>query len=236
MKRFRLPLPRIVFTTTIAVLALFALLPMRLLAGWLDLDAMGLSAREVQGSLWFGRFAEAGFRGIPLGDLDARLRLLPLLTGEAQIDLSRGDGFDAIVAVSPRGFGVESMTARVQLGQRFAPMPISAIDVTDLRVRFQAGLCDRADGLVKVELQGNFAGLSLPGGMIGTARCDAGKMLFPLASQSGMERLAIRFAGDGTFRAEMIVQPGNDAARKALSESGFTETGSGHVLAIEGRL
>jgi general secretion pathway protein N len=234
--RVRLPFARIVFTAAVALLALFALLPMRLLADWIDLGGRGLSAREVQGSLWFGRFAEAGFRGIPLGDLDARLRLLPLLTGEARIDLSRGDGFRAAVAVTPRGFGIAGMTARVPLGQRFAPMPIAAIDVTDLQARFQAGLCDRADGLVKVELQGDFAGLTLPGGLTGTARCDAGKLLFPLASQSGMERLAIRFAGDGTFRAEMIVQPGNDAARKTLSEAGFSEIGAGQVLAIEGRL
>jgi general secretion pathway protein N len=238
--RLRLPIGRSLFFLGALAIGLVLLLPLRLAIDWLDLGATGLAAREAEGSVWAGRLSEARIGAVPLGDLSARLDPLPLLLGRARIAISRGDeagdALEGAIGVARHRFGVESVTAHIPLGQRMMPLPIAALDLTDLTIAFRDGLCDRAEGLVKASIAGAPAGISLPGGLSGTARCDGGMVLLPLVSQSGMESLALHVAARGTYRADLRVRPTTPGAGAALTMAGFAPAGDGFVLTVSGRL
>jgi general secretion pathway protein N len=238
--RIRLPIGRSLFFVGAVLIGLVLLLPMRLAIDWLGLGASGLAAREAQGSVWRGRLTEARIGAVPLGDLAAGLDPLPLLLGRARISVARdgdaGDPLDGAISVARHRFGVEGVTAHIQLGQRMMPLPIAAIDLTDLSIGFRDGLCDRADGLVKASIAGAPAGISLPGGLSGTARCDGGAVLLPLVSQTGMESLRLHIAAGGGYRADLRVRPSAPAAGDALTAAGFTPAGDGFALTVTGAL
>ena len=238
--RINLPIGRSLFFLCALVAGLILLLPLRLAAAWLDLAAVGLSAREARGSVWLGTLAEARFGDAALGDLSARLDLLPLFVGRGRIALARADegggALDGAVTVSRHRFGVDGVTAHVPLGQRLMPLPIAAIDLANVSVVFRDGLCDRADGLVKAVIEGAPAGLTLPGGLSGAARCDGGALLLPLVGQSGMESLTLRIAGGGAYRADLKMRQSAPAARDALIAAGFSPAADGFALTVTGGL
>ncbi|WP_156678586.1 type II secretion system protein N [Sphingomonas profundi] len=240
MRRIRLPLRPSLFFLCALLVGLVLLMPLRLVIGWLDLGAGGFAAREARGSVWLGTLAEARFGDAPLGDLSARLAPLPLLVGRARLDLaSAGEtagGFAGALTVSRHRFGIDDVTARVPLGRRLMPLPVAAIDLSDVSVTFRDGLCDRADGLVKAVIEGAPAGLNLPGGLSGAARCDGGALLLPLVGQSGMESLTLHVATGGAYRADLKVQPTTPATRDALLAAGFSPVAGGYALAVTGAL
>ena len=236
--RIRLPLGRSLFFLVAFLFSMVALLPLRVALDWLALDERGFAAREAKGSIWLGGLTEAQLGTVPIGDVEARLRTLPLLIGRARVDLQRaGDEnpFRGAVSVSRHSFGIDDVTARLQIGTAFAPLPIASLELGDLTARFRDGLCASADGLVKAALGGGVAGVALPGGLSGTARCDEGAVLLPMVSQSGLEGLALRLFEDGRYRAEMVVRPGDEAARTRLLAAGFAQTAGGYVLRVSGR-
>lgn len=240
MKRIRLTTGPLAFFGAAFLIALIVFLPLRLAMGWFDLGNTGLTAREVRGSLWFGSLHEASFGGVALGDLRARLSPIQLLVGRARIDLAGpGNGTDrpfrGAIGVSRHSFGVDDMTANLPAGTVFAPVPVSALEFDDVSVRFQDGNCQKAEGRVRATISGDLAGINLGQGMTGAARCDAGALLLPLASQAGTESVALRLWGTGRFRGELTVQASDPAAIEKLVLSGFQATPNGYMLSIEGR-
>ena len=235
--RFRLPLGRSLFFACAFLFALVALLPLRLALDWFSLDDRGFAAREARGSLWLGAVSEAQFGSLALGDLQTRLRTLPLFVGRARVDLERrdeADRFEGSATLSRHSFGIDDMRAKLDIGSALAPLPIAALDLDDVSARFTDGLCASAEGLVRASIAGDAGLLALPGGLSGNARCDEGALLLPLASQSGMERLDIRLFDDGRYRVELIVRPGDDMMRDRLIAAGFGLTTGGYVLTAEG--
>lgn len=235
--RIRLPLGRSLFFAVALLIALVALLPLRLALGWLGLDERGFAAREARGSVWLGRLAEAQVGSVALGDLDARLAPLPLAIGRARVELGRDEEsnpFRGAATVSRRTIGIDDMTARIDLGPAFAPLPVALADLSQVSVRFEDGVCQRAEGLVKASVAGDVAGLALGGGLSGNARCEGGALLLPLVSQTGMEALRVRIAQDGTYEVELSVRPSDDAVRDRLTASGFRLGANGYVLSATG--
>lgn len=235
--RIRLPMGRSVFFIAALAFALFALLPISLAASWFDLGGRGLAAREADGSLWLGALKEAQFGGIALGDVDARLNILPLLIGRARLSLSRsGDdaAFRGAVSVSRHGVGVDDLTGRLRTGALFAPLPIASFEFDDLSAHFIDGRCDHADGNVRAMLTGEVAGMMLPSGLNGSARCAEGVLLIPLASQTGMEQANLRIMGDGGWRIDLVVRPADPAIIPRLTAAGFAPGAGGYVRRIDG--
>jgi general secretion pathway protein N len=235
--RIRLPLGRSLFFVCALLFALLALLPLRLAADWLGLGERGFAAREARGSVWQGAFSEAQFGSIALGDLRAGLATLPLLAGRARVGLSRdeeADRFEGAATVSRHGFGIDDMTARLSVGLAFAPLPIASLDLTEVSARFADGTCASAEGLVKASVARDVAGLSLPGGLSGNARCDDGALMLPLVSQSGSEAINLRLFQDGRYSAELAVRPIDDAMRDRLIASGFQLGPNGYVITATG--
>ena len=235
--RIRLPLGRTVFFVCAFLFALVALLPLRLALDWLGLDERGLAAREARGSIWFGAVSEAQLGSVALGDLQARLRTLPLFVGRARVDLERADEANRLegsATVSRHSFGIDDMTANLDIGTAFAPLPIASLDLGDVTARYANGSCTAAEGLVKATIAGEVAGIALPGGLSGTARCDDGALLLPLVSQSGMEALNVRLRENGSYQVELAVRPVDDAMRDRLIGSGFSLTNNGYALTVSG--
>ncbi|HEY1145166.1 MAG TPA: type II secretion system protein N, partial [Allosphingosinicella sp.] len=176
--------------------------------------------------------------GIALGDLQTRLRTLPLLVGRARIDLTRygeTDPFRGAVTLARNRFGVDDLSASLKLGSAFSPLPLASLDLTDLTVHFADGGCASAEGMVKAVVAGDVAGLPLAGGLSGAARCDGRALLLPLVSQSGLAAVNLRLSGDGSYKMEFAVTPSDDAMRDRLLASGFTLSGNGYTMAATGK-
>ncbi|HEX8443855.1 MAG TPA: type II secretion system protein N [Allosphingosinicella sp.] len=236
--RIRLPLGRTLFFVCAFLFSLLALLPLRLALDWLTLDDRGFAAREAQGSIWLGSLSEAQIGTVALGDLTAQLRTLPLFLGRARVDLSRADEQNPFVGsatVSRHSFGVDDMTARLQIGSALAPLPVGGVDLSDMTAHFADGQCTSAEGLVRADIAGDVGGLTLPGGLSGNARCDRGALLLPLVSQSGMEALNLRLFEDGRYELELAVRPADDAMRDRLIAAGFALGATGYALRSSGR-
>jgi general secretion pathway protein N len=239
MNRIRLTTGPMAFFGAAFVIALILFLPMRLAVGWFGLGNTGLAAREVGGTLWYGSLHEASFGDLALGDLGAALSPLQLLLGRARVDLAGHADMPSrrvhgAVTVSRHSLGLDDMTATLPAGGVFAPVPVSALDLDDVSVRFQDGNCARAEGRVRATVAGEIGGIGLGQGLSGIARCDAGALLLPLTSQAGTEAIALRLWGTGRFRAELTVQPTDPVAEHKLVLSGFLPGPKGYTLSIEG--
>jgi general secretion pathway protein N len=235
--RIRLPLGRSLFFLLFFLFSLVALAPLALALRWLGLDQSGFAAREAEGSVWLGALKEAQLGPVALGDVQARLRMLPLLIGRARTDLERGGEGDALhggITVSRHAVGIDDFSADLPLGSAFAPLPLASLDLGDVSVHFADGACAGAEGLVKAGLAGDAGGIALPRRLSGRARCDGGALLLPLVSQSGMERLDVRLFEDGRYRVELALRPGDDATRQRLAASGFVPAGAAFVLRANG--
>jgi general secretion pathway protein N len=235
--RIRLNMKRSVFFLAALAFALFALLPLRLVIGWYGLEGRGLAAREATGTLWMGALKEAQFGRVALGDLNARLNILPLFIGRARLSLSRDEAegrFEGAVTVSRHGFGVDDLNGQLRTGAMFAPVPIATLDLGDVTAHFDGGLCSHAEGEVRAAFAGGMAGLVLPAGLRGTARCAEGALLLPLASSTGMEQLNLRFQADGRWRIDLSVRPSDPAAATPLTAAGFVPSGGALVRRVEG--
>ena len=235
--RFRLPLGRRLFVLCAVLFALVALLPLRLGLDWLSLDGRGLAAREARGSIWLGSLSEAQLGSIELGDLQARLRTLPLVLGRARVDLKRGgdaEPLEGSITVSRHDLGFDDITGRLDVGSVLAPLPIAGLDLDDVTAHFADGQCSKAEGSVKASVAGDMGGLPLPASLSGSARCDQGALLLPLASQSRMEVLDLRLHQDGRYQLDLAIRPTDDQLRDRLLASGFTLSGNAYILSAQG--
>ena len=96
--------------------------------------------------------------------------MLPLVLGRARLSLARDEadgGFEGAVSVSRHSFGIDDLSGRLRLGALFAPLPIAALDLDEVSVRFAGGLCESAAGTVRATLSGDMAGIAL---LVGAAR------------------------------------------------------------------
>ena len=127
------------------------------------------------------------------------------------------------------------MVAGLSTRIRGLSVPVSALDLDDVSVRFRDGQCETAEGRVRATLAGDVGGIALPQSVSGIARCDGTALLLPLASQSGTESIALRIEGAGTYRAELSLRPSDPLAVQKLEQAGFVNGPNGYRLAIEGR-
>ncbi len=248
----RLPLGRGLFFLCAFLFSLLALLPLRLASDWLNLGANGVAARDAVGSVWGGVLHQAQYRDTQLGDLLAELKALPLVGGRARIQLGRNDGapflsdgatataqadrFEGAITVTRNSYTVGNVTARLPVAQQFAPLPITAIDLSDVSARFVSGQCAAAEGAVTVTTSGSIGGLPIPATLTGTARCDGGALLLALAGASGLDQLALRFTGSDTYRATLSVRPTDPLLQQRLAASGFAAANGVYSLNVDGRL
>ncbi len=232
-----MPMGRMVFFLAAFAFSLVALFPLRLALDWFGLDERGLAAREANGSIWLGALREAQLGPVPIGDVSARLNTSPLFLGRARVSLVRrgADGaFAGALLATRHSFAFEDVTGQLRLGGQLAPLPIASLDLDDVRAGFSEGQCRQASGMIRATMAGDLGGIVLPSGLSGTARCEGGAVLLPLASQSGMEQLNLRLFPDGRYRAELLVRPTDPATQQRLTATGFMQAGNGFARIAEG--
>lgn len=218
------------------VAALIAFLPMRLVLGASGVDAAGLSAREVTGSVWDARLIEARFGTLALGDLDAHLSPLALLVGKARIAVDGGARpLSGAIGVSRHSSGIDDVTAVLPTSGVFAPLPVTSLSLADVTVHFRDGACDKAEGRVTATMGGDAGGVALPASVAGTPRCDAAALLLPLASQAGTETVTLRITGDGRYTATFALRSPDPSIAPRLAAAGFVAGADGYRLSVEGR-
>ena len=99
---------------------------------------------------------------VPLGDVTARLNVLPLFLGRARLSLAGADaetGLEGAVTLSRHSFGFDDVTGRFRTVALFAPLPISTLDFDDVSAGFASGRCTRAAGRVQAGVAGEIAGI-----------------------------------------------------------------------------
>lgn len=228
--RIRLPLRRTAFVLAALLFSLIATLPMRLALEVFGFGGRGLSARAATGSVWAGALHQAQVGPVALGDVRARLNLLPLFLGRARLSLHGADSSAPIagaVTVTRRSFGVDDVSGRFRVG---GPLPIASLDLADLSAGFANGRCVRGEGRVRAAAAGALAGLALAG----SVRCDGEALLLPLADGAGLARLDIRLFGDGRYRLDLTVRATDAAGAARLTAAGLRPTPHGYASRIQG--
>ena len=240
MTRFRLATRPVVLFGAMLITALLIFLPMRLALGIAGVGEQGMTARSVSGSVWGATLSEARFGELPLGDLSAELSPFALIIGQMRLAFHAADDpartIRGAATVARHLVGINEVTAVIPTGRLFAPLPIAAVSLDDVSVRFRDGTCEAAEGRVTAKVFGEAGGIVLPPSMSGNVRCDAGKLLLPAQSQAGTESVLLRIGGDGQYRAELALNPSDPAAAQRLQMLGFVAGQDGYRLSVEGRL
>ncbi len=200
-----------------------------------------VSARRVDGIVWDGSIRDLRVGQMPIGDVNARLHFLPIFLGRAQIALSRGDapfapGISGSVTRRIGGFEVNDLKATLPVSTLFAPLPAENLDLQDFSVRFIAGRCAEASGNVRLTLAGTLPGIDLANGLLAKPRCEGGQLLVPLLSQSAMERVTIRIAGDGRYSATVFLEGDRTEQAALLTLAGFRSVAGGYRMVRKGKL
>ena len=221
------------------LLALVALFPLRLALGLSDLSSIGFTARQVEGTIWSGRIGELHMRSQPLGTMDVALDPFALLIGNISMGFSRLDNPEGplegrLVAGFTRG--LIDTSGRIAVGDMFEPLPIAALDLDKVTIRFRDGRCDKASGRVRPIIAAPIPGVTFDAGLAGTVECDGPRARVRMASPSGAEQLEFYVRESGEYRGWMSVRNSQPDVAGALSMFGFRPSPQGMTLTVDGRL
>lgn len=222
----------------LAVLALALTLPMRLALGWAAVP--GISARAVEGPVWSAMLYDMRAGNLPLGDVAARLRLLPLLLGRREIHVAGiGPGGGEFRADGRGGRGwiaLDDVNGSIAPGGGMGAVPVNSLGFEDFRVTMSDGQCREAGGKVSLVLAPLSDLMPAPVALTGRARCDKGALYVPMTGPSGMERVFLRVAPDGKWRADLVLAGLPPEISAPLLDSGFSARPGGIGIAATGTL
>lgn len=233
--------PRLAATAlALFVLMLLVFLPLRAALGWADLGARGIGAREATGLVWAGTIKDLTVGETSIGNVDAGLKPLPLFLGQLRFKMERTGSIgrppvDAELFSGLGRFGISNANLTLPASSLFGSLPLGEFTLQNVDVRFTGNRCVHAEGTIRASVNAVLPGLDLPGGMVGTLRCEGSALLVPLASQTGLETLDIRVAGDGSYRTRLKLGGDRANVAGALAAAGLIQTGDGFVLEGEDR-
>ncbi|RQW43780.1 type II secretion system protein N [Novosphingobium sp. LASN5T] len=200
-------MPRRAVPVLIAVFlaALVVLMPLRIVLGW---AGGALSARYVDGPVWWGRAYDLRIGPVPVGTVDAGLRPLPLLIGRAETWLERPAGtgqapLRARIGGGAGGLRLADATGSLPLPEGLGQLPASTIGFDQFAVDFADGRCRSASGTLTVTLAPVSALMPKPLPLTGKARCQDGALVVPMADSGGMAHLLLKVAGTGGWTADL---------------------------------
>lgn len=229
----------LVWTAGILALALVCLFPLRVALAMSDLERIGFTARQVAGTIWYGRIGELNLRSQPLGTFEVRLDPLALLFGTVAMRFDRLDDPDGVLQgqlIAGMSRGVKDGNGRIAVGEMFAPLPIEAIDLQQVTVLFRRGACIRSSGRITPIIASPIPGLSFGSGLTGSLQCDGNRARIVLVSPGGGERIEFYVNSQGAYRAWMTVREAAPEASVALALFGFRPSPEGLTLSVRGRL
>lgn len=229
----------LVWFAGILALAMLALFPLRAALGMSDMKRIGFAARQVGGTIWYGRIGELHLRSQPLGTFEARLDPAALLLGTVSMRFDRMDDPDGVLEgrlVAGFSRGIKDSNGRIAVERMFAPLPIEAIELDEVTMLFRNGNCVRGGGKITPIVSSPVPGVGFGAGLSGTLECDGERARVVMTSPSGGERLEFYVNSDGAYRAWMSVRQAAPEASAALSLFGFRPSPEGLTLSMRGRL
>lgn len=223
------------------LLALLAMLPLRLVLGLADPSGNSLRAQAVEGPAWNGIAGEMQVGGLPLGTLEVDLMPLPLLIGRAQFALNRpefdgGAPFSARVRGAGGNIAIDDANGEMPVGSAMAPLPVRAISFADFSVRMREGRCEAASGTLGLIVPALGGVFDAETALAGEARCEDGALSVAMTGTGGNERVDFTLAPDGEWRADLTLADIPLELSAPLLDMGFTARGSGVALAAGGKL
>ncbi len=230
----------------IAILALFLVMliifmPMRWAVGALVDPKSSFSAAGADGTIWSGRLYEARLGKLAMGTLNVGIDPLAFLSGRTGFWFEQ-PAQPAAGGLSGRvykGFGsvaASEVQGAVPVASLIPGLAAGQLELERVSASFAMGKCQSANGTVRLRPQGAlFSALGIESGLLGRIGCNAGDLLLPLSSASGMEQLDIRLSADGRYRASLqLQQPGAELA-PLLSLAGFQPVAGGFRKTGSGR-
>ena len=220
--------------------ALLILMPLRIAFDLSGLQDRGVSARAVEGLVWSGKVRELTIGNLPLGDVDARLEILPLLIARSNLIVDRpADGFTpalhAIISGHGGSLSISDANADIAMRGAFAPVPVSNVVLENVNAEFELGRCVQASGTVRMNLQAGVPGLNLSQGLSGKIACRGGALFVPLVGQSGLEKLDLTIQPDGRYDALFRVDGLTPDIAGPLGTLGFSGNGNSLQLRASGQ-
>lgn len=229
-----------VWTAGVGLLALLLLLPLRVALPASDLQRLGLSARQVGGSIWHGRIGELMLGRQLIGTFDVRLDPGALLLGRIAMPFERLDSVQGPLTGTLRAggavLGVEGLNGAMPAGTLLGGAPIDSITFSDTTILFRDGRCHEASGRLAANLAVRFGPLALDRGFRGAIVCEGERVRARLASDAGTERVEFFVNNQGRVRGWISIRsplPGLDVV---LSTYGFRPGPNGLTLPFETRL
>jgi len=214
----------IAVTAVLGLLALIALFPLRLALGFSDMQSIGFTARQVEGTIWSGGIGELHLRSQPLGAMDVALDPLALLLGSISMGFSRLDNPEGPLEgrlVTGNTRGLIDTSGRIAIADMFAPLPISALELDNVSVTFRDGQCREASGQVRPIIAAPIPGVTFDAGLTGVVECDGQRARVRMATPSGAEQLEFYVQESGQYRGWMSVRNSRPDVAGALSIFGF---------------
>lgn len=226
---------------TIWVIGLFLIglllfLPLKTMIG--RLADHGFTARQVAGTIWYGRIGELHLQGQRLGTFEVELSPLALLTGSVAMAFSRmGDPEGPLTGslISGTRRGVRGTSGRVAVGGMFSSLPLDAIQFDDVTILFRDGDCVEARGRLTA-FAGVLPGTATGNGLTGTARCESSRVRLTMTSASGDQKVELLVRPDGGYRGWITVRDLAPEVGAALATAGFKPSSEGMMLSVDGRL
>ena len=226
----------------IFVIALIVAFPLRLALGLSDPGGRGITAREVGGTIWAGAIGDLRVGALPLGDVAASLRALPLLIGRREVHVERLDGtgapgdFSANAAGGAGWLSLSEVQGQVPIGDAFGTIPATALGFSDFHAELSDGRCVSAGGQVSLILSPFSELMPGPVALSGTARCNKGALYVPTKGPTGLENLFLRLEPDGRWRADLVLGGLPVEVTAPLLEAGFTARPGGIGISANGTL
>lgn len=220
-----------VFLAMMVVLA-----PLRLVLGWLDADAAGLSAARVEGTIWSGRLYGAAYRGLSLGD--ASLRFDPLRFGLRLRVAGEATG-TGLIGPGATGVSLRDLDAAVPLARLAPALPLRGdLILRDVRIDMPDGGCRAASGSVRLR-EASIGGMKLAGlELSGEPTCGGGRLVLPLTGQASgvlLESVATVDAS-GAYQLQTRLRATDPAMLAAAGLGGFERGLDGFSRTDRGRL
>jgi hypothetical protein len=216
----------VVAAVSVAVAALLAHWPLRLLADGDALERFGFGAADLHGPAWHAHAPSAHWRGRELGAVDLRLQAWPLLIGQQRLQV-QGAEF-ALTVVRGRRNGVLDATGNWPLDPGLGGTGQPSIQVAGFDALFSADRCMHVDGTVRLEVPQPIPGGGTPPvlSLVGTPRCDGDAFAVNLTGSGqpggthGPEA-DLRIRDDGHWRLDTRIPAADPALAAALASTGF---------------
>jgi general secretion pathway protein N len=226
----------------LSLLAIFVLLAVMLLMPLgFAAQSLGVAARNSQGTIMSGALRDVSIGRIRIGDVNARLDWMSLITGRFGFALERGNaahspGISGVIGRSSGGIFADQLTAAIDGKALVKELDGAQLYFEKFSVRFSNGQCSDASGAVRLSLNESALGAIIRGGMIGNAECRQKDLFLPLMSQSTMERAFVRIKPNGQYLLTLTIsEPPADMAN-ALTLAGFQPVAGGFRIVRSGRL